>query len=452
MAASLVFAEYAQGLRYLIIVVGLLVVAAPTLRLQAAKHIQVNEALAIVALAFVISPLLMVYPMTGAGIGVMDALFESVSAVTTTGLTTVGSVQDKAKTFLFARAWIQWYGGLGIVVLSVALLMGHHMAARRLTEPTSGESLVTTARTYARRMLGVYVVLTSVGVVIAWLVVGDGFTAVAHILTAVSTAGFSTFDDNLAAIDSWPGRFVIISFALLGAVPLALYYRVYQHGWREAVADIELRALLVAILIVTVLLTGFMYVNANMLGSETLAHAVLLGISAQTSTGFSSLEVRQLDPASKLVLIAAMYVGGGVGSTAGGVKILRVLILLRLVQLVIQRTTMPSHAVLEPRLGGKMLESEDITRALLLLLLFAAVVLISWTTFVAFGHPSLDALFEVVSATGTVGLSTGVASPELHWALKMTLCIDMLFGRLEIIALLVILYPRTWFGKRATVA
>ncbi len=451
-AASLVFAEYALGLRYLAVVVGLLVVAAPTLRLETATSMQVNEALTIVALAFLVSALLMVYPIMGAGVGVMDALFESVSAITTTGLTTIESVEDKAATFLFARAWIQWYGGLGIVVLSVALLMGHHMAARRLTEPTSGESLVSTARAYARRMLTVYVVLTVVGVLGAWLLLGDGFTALTHILTAVSTAGFSTFDDNLAAIDNWPGRFVIISFALLGAVPLVLYHRLYQRGWRELFRDVELRALLLAVLVVSLILTGLMYISSNLPAGEALAHAFFLGVSAQTSTGFSTLEVQQLDPASKLVMIAAMCVGGGVGSTAGGVKILRVLILLRLVQLAIQRSAMPSHAVMESRLGGKRLESEDITRALVLLLLFAAVVLVSWTVFVAFGHPPLDALFDVVSATGTVGLSTGIASPELHWALKIVLCVDMLFGRLEIIALLVILYPRTWCGKRATTA
>lgn len=451
-AVSLVYGEFTPGLRYLGTAVTLFVLALPTLRLRVGTSIQVNEALSIVALAFLISPLLMVYPMMGAGIAPMDALFEAVSAVTTTGLTTLGSIEDKTRTFLFARAWAQWYGGLGIVVLSVALLMGHDIAARRLTEPSAGEPLVMTARSYARRMLAIYAVLTVLGVVLVWLVVGDGFTAVTHTLAAVSTGGFSSFDDNLGGIAAWPARYLIAGFGLLGAMPLALYYRVYQHGWRELSADVELRSLLVAVAIVTLLLYGFMHAGGTASAGEELRQALLLGISAQTTTGFSSFDLQQLDPASKLVVVASMAVGGGVGSTAGGIKILRVLILLRVVKLVIQRSAMPSHAVLVARLGGRALESRDVVWALVLLLLFVGVVMSSWTAFVAFDYAPLDALFEVVSATGTVGLSTGISGAELHWSLKLILCLDMLFGRLEFIALIVVLYPRTWIGKRATAA
>ena len=109
---------------------------------------------------------------------------------------------------------------------------------------------------------------------------------------------------------------------------------------------------------------------------------------------------------------------------------------------------MPSHAVYEPRLAGRLLEHDDIQRALLLIVLFLLVILLSWLVFLAFGYPALDSLFEVVSAAGTVGLSTGITHNELHPVLKMVLCMDMLVGRLEIVALLVVLYPSTWFGKR----
>ena len=100
------------------------------------------------------------------------------------------------------------------------------------------------------------------------------------------------------------------------------------------------------------------------------------------------------------------------------------------------------------RRGDRPLENDDIQRAMLLILLFAAVVLISWLVFVSFGYPPLNALFEVASATGTVGLSTGITHTDLPSTLKAVLCIDMLLGRVEIVALLIVLYPRTWFGKR----
>ena len=143
-----------------------------------------------------------------------------------------------------------------------------------------------------------------------------------------------------------------------------------------------------------------------------------------------------------------MAIGGSVGSTAGGIKILRLLILLRLFQLTVRRIAVPSHAVVEAKLGGRRLEDDDLLRALVLTALFIAVILLSWLPFVAAGYDPLNALFEVVSATATVGLSTGITATDLPTYLKAVLCADMLAGRLEIVALLIVLYPGSWFGKR----
>jgi trk system potassium uptake protein TrkH len=173
-----------------------------------------------------------------------------------------------------------------------------------------------------------------------------------------------------------------------------------------------------------------------------------MATSAQTTTGFASLPVSELDATAKLALILSMLVGGSVGSTAGGFKLWRLLLLLRLSQLVLHRIAMPDHAVVELRLGGRVIEADELTRGLLLMLLFATVVLFSWFPFLWFGHDPLNALFEVVSALATTGLSAGIASPELHPLLKGILCADMVLGRLEIVTVLVLFAPRTWFGKR----
>jgi len=436
------YGEQLMALRYLLVVAALLALGLPAARLRAPAHMQVNEALVVVALAFLLTPLLMAWPLAASGLSTGEALFEAISALTTTGLSTLAAIEDRSPALWFARAWMQWYGGLGIVVLSVGLLMGHQSAARRLVEPFRPETLASTARTFARRMLLVYVLLTLAGIALLWPLCGDALTAVTHTLSAVSTGGFSPFQDSLAGFPAWPVRYAVIALAVAAAVPLALYQRAWQHGWRSLTGDVELRALLLCGLAVAGLLWLFMD------RADALHHALLLGFSAQTTAGFSSLAVGGLDNASKLVLIMAMAVGGGLGSTAGGVKLLRMLILLRLVQLFLWRTAMPGRAVLQPRLGGKRLADDDLQRAVLLLVLFVLVVLLSWLVFVAFGHAPLDALFEVVSATGTVGLSTGITAPELHPVLKTVLCADMLLGRLEIVALLVLLYPRTWFGHR----
>ena len=449
LVASLVFQEYAIGLRYLAVITLLAILGVLSLRLPDASRIQVNESLCIVALAFTFSPLVMLYPMLGAGLPALDTLFEAVSAVTTTGLSTLPGVEELPRTFLLARAWMQWYGGLGIVVLSVALLLGHQLATRRLTEPVSDETLVTTSRIHARRMLTVYSALTLFFLLVVWWLTGDGFVALTHVLSAVSTGGFSSFDQSLGGMEPWSARYAVIAASLCGAIPLPFFYRVWQSGWREALCDMELRALLLCSLLLIALLAWLLAENMHLPWQDSLRHAVVIGISAQSTAGFTSLPIAQLDDSSKIALMVSMFIGGGVGSTAGGIKLLRLLILLRLLQFLMQRTAMSSHAVAEPRLGGKVLESDDVQRIMVLILLFGIVILCSWFTFVGYGYAPLDALFEVVSATGTVGLSTGITGQSLPALLKVVLCIDMLLGRLEIVALLVVLYPRTWFGKRA---
>jgi trk system potassium uptake protein TrkH len=148
-------------------------------------------------------------------------------------------------------------------------------------------------------------------------------------------------------------------------------------------------------------------------------------------------------------MILSMFVGGDVGSTAGGIKIVRLLILARLVQVLLQRTSVTPHAVLTPRLGGRRIEADEARDAVCLAALFAGVNAASWVAFLAAGYDPLNALFDVASATGTVGLSSGVTSADLPAALKAVLCFDMLAGRLEVVALLVLFYPRTWIGRRA---
>jgi len=441
--------EWQPAWHYAIIVLGLLAWGAWSAHQPAEQRIRGNEALAITALAFVLSPLLMAWPMMKGGIGYLDALFEAVSAVTTTGLSSLGSIEQRSHTFLFARAWMQWYGGLGIVVLSVALLMGHHAAARRLVGTAeSGESLLVTARVHARLSLLVYLAVTLLGLAVVWMLAGDGFTALLHVLSAVPTGGFSSFDTSLAALPK-PAAVAVTVIAFLCAVSLPLYWRAvragWPAGWYRVYQDVELRALLLGCLLIGGLLTLLAWRQGL---ADPWYHGFMMGISAQTTTGFATLPVADMDAASRATMIVSMLIGGSVGSTAGGFKLLRLLMLLRLLQLTLKRTAMPPHAVADPYLEGQKLEMDDLLRALQLILLFIAVLVLSWLPFVYMGYDPLDALFEVASACGTVGLSTGISRPELEAVLKGVLCFDMLAGRLEIVALLVVLYPRSWIERR----
>ncbi len=404
-----------------------------------ARPIQANEALVVSALAFVLAATLMTYPLGAAGLPALDAWFESVSGVTTTGLSMVPDPQNRSDAFLFTRAWMQWFGGLGMVVLSLALAAGRPADMRRLGDAGSDEeNLDESVRLHARRVLAVYAGMTVLGLALVWAAGVPLFEAVIHTLAAVSTGGFSGFTDSLAGLDRW-GQLALGVVACAGALPLLLFHRAYARGLSQLWVDPELRALGAALLLVTLLLWW--------LGRLTPADALAQAVFAQTTTGYSTLDLAGLDPAAKLVMILSMVTGGGVGSTAGGMKLLRVLVMIRIIQLAILRVQIPRHGVLQPELGGRTLEAPQIEHALLLLLLYPLVILMSWLPFLVLGYPPLDALFEICSAMGTVGLSVGITGPDLDDGLKLLLSLDMLLGRVEILALLVLLYPGTWYKR-----
>ena len=448
LAVSLIVGDWSISLRYGVVIGGLGAFGAGLARLRAPAKIQANEGMVLVALMFLFTPLVMSYPMMGSGLSFLDAFFEAISGVTTTGLSTKVTLVGAPPTFLFARAWMQWYGGLGIVVLSLALVMQPGLLAKGLavTEAET-DDLVGGTRAYARRALVVYAVLTALGIIGA-LSLGIGFfDAVLYTFAAVSTGGFAPHDGSLATF-GWPAQVWITLLCLAGAIPLAFYYRMLKEKRRVALDFLQLRAVVIASLVVSLAVVATMRLIGGMAWPQVLHHAPLVALSAQTTAGFSSISVGQLDVGSKLVLIFSMLVGGGVGSTAGGFKLLRLLIAASVLRLIVVRTCLPKHAVIEPRLAGRRLQDREIQAALLLIVLFVAVVALSWLPFVAMGYNPLDSLFEVASATGTVELSVGVTSATLPPLLKGILCVDMLMGRLEIMAWLVMLYPGTWFGRR----
>jgi trk system potassium uptake protein TrkH len=448
-AVALGYGDRTLGLRFALIALVLVAASLPWVRLTVPTNIRANEALSVTALAFLIGALSQTYPFMAAGIALPDALFEAVSGITTTGLSCLASVEDKPKAFLFARSWMQWYGGLGIVILSLALLMGHErIAVRLLGRSPETEGFAVGIRRYARQVVGVYLLLTLLAASLLWATGLDAFTATVHSLSAVSTGGFSTYDHSLAGLRGSVAAWVVTVSGLMGAVALALYYRIWEQGWRSLTDDTESRGLFAMLALSGCLLTLSLHSSGSLGWGESVKHAFLLGISAQTTTGYSSLDVGQLQPLSKLILMLSMFIGGDVGSTAGGVKLLRLLTVLILLRFIIRATGAPSHAVNEPRLAGRRLSQPESNAVLALLAMFVLVIILSWVPFLALGYDPLNSLFEVVSATATTGLSAGISGPGLHPVLKGVLCLDMLAGRLEVLALLVLLYPGTWFGTR----
>jgi trk/ktr system potassium uptake protein len=367
--------------------------------------------------------------------------------VTTTGLTTLTSVENLPISVLFMRSWAQWYGGLGILVLVIALLSSHQAIARRLLKSDSHHGLDTTMHRYARRVSTTYAGLTLAAIALLWIAGANPMQAVAHALSGISTGGFSTFDASLRGFDSsaiWLGT-AFISFC--GAVSLPLYAELKPKRFGRFFSNEEFLGLVAMILVAWLLLLISFYDGTTPL-LDAAQDSAMLAISAQTTTGYTTTTVAALSPFAKLVLIVSMTIGGNMGSTAGGVKTLRVLLFLQLAKLTIQRLRIPAHAMVEFRLAGQYYEDRELLRALFYVLLFVGICVLSWSTFVAAGYQPLDSLFEVVSAAGTVGLSTGITRADLEAPLKLVLALDMLAGRLEIVALLVLIHPGLWFGRR----
>jgi trk system potassium uptake protein TrkH len=416
-------------------------------RARAPHELQRNEALVVTVAAFVLSPLVMSGPLVFQGIPWLDAFFEAVSGVTTTGLSTLGSIEERSQTFLMARAWMQWVGGLGFVVLSLALVLEPGFATRRLgassLEPTN---IAGSMREHARRVLLVYLTLSTLGLVGLLFLGASVFDAVLHTFAGVSTGGFAPRDASLEPL----GRSLqcgVLGLSVLGAISLPLYLQLLRTRGRRLRDDVEARVLLGFIIIVLSLLVVATRIGSPPGGAFEYDLA-LLSISAQTTAGFSTFALDGLPGMAKAVLIGSMVTGGSIGSTAGGLKLLRVLLVVRLIQWLIAQTRLPSHALSAPTLSGARVELPELMRAAAVILLFLGVLAASWLAFLAYGYAPLDALFEVASATGTVGLSVGIARPDLEPFLKGVLCMDMLLGRLEVFAVIVALSPRTWIGRR----
>jgi trk system potassium uptake protein TrkH len=448
LVVSIILGDYRVTLRYAIIVVGIFTMGFFLQRLPTPKRIQTNEAMVITALAFLFAPMVMTWPIMASGLSFGDALFETISGVTTTGLSVTASVADKPAIFLFSRSWMQWVGGLGIVILFVATMIRPGLVAKRIGDLEDyEEDLVGSTRTHARRVIIVYSILTGFGIIVLGLLGAGWFNSIIYSLSAVSTGGFSPHDASLAGLNSQWSQAIVILLSVAGAIPLVLYFRSFKEGGRVLLRDRQLQGLLIAGLVAALLMALFLN-RDGFSWLQALHHGVLNAFSAQSTAGFATLDISQLNAGAKITLIFSMLLGGGVGSTAGGIKILRLLILGRLLNNFLQRPGMPRQAVAEASLGRRRLETDEIQSALSIVFLFLTFIGISWLVFVGMGHNPLDSLFEVVSAIGTVGLSSGISAPDLHPILKGVLCADMLLGRLEIIAWLVLFYPRTWIGRR----
>jgi trk system potassium uptake protein TrkH len=448
LAVSVAWAPFPATLTLAATAALLAAVAVPSARLEVPEDLQRNEAIVVTALTFTLASLALTPAMAAYGLGWADAWFHAVSAVTTTGLTTLPPGFDPGFAFHFLGAWVQWVGGLGVLVLALALLMHSGPALARLgVDERETESLAGGTRAHARHALAVYALL-SVVALLALLALGVApGSALLHVMAGASTGGFSPLPGNAAGLEGWDARGVLIALCFAGAVSFSFYYRGLYRSPRAVWADPALRILLAMTALAFAAVWWLESVTPGAAAADA-RDAAFMVISAQATAGFSTVDAGAMSPGSQLVMVLSMFTGGDVGSTAGGIKLLRLLILLRLLELVVARVSVARGTRLVVRVEGRRVVPREVEMAVALVIGFLALIALSWLVFLAAGLPPLGALFDVVSAITNTGLSTGVAAHDLSAPLKGLLCLGMLAGRVEIIGLVVLLYPATGFGKR----
>ncbi|WP_319506427.1 TrkH family potassium uptake protein [uncultured Methanolobus sp.] len=408
-------------------------------------ELETKEALIIVALVFPISALLSAIPMSlTTGMPFIDAYFESVSAVTTTGLSVAPA--DVGPVFLFARSWGQWVGGIGIILVVLSVLISPGTTASRMYKANYGDMKIKPTVIATTRTLGkVYIIITLVSIVLLLMSGMSLFDSICHALCCVSTGGFSTRAESIGAYQGSMIPAAVSISCLLGAVSFVLYPYLFKKP-EKFFKNLELRAFLVFTTIGAILF-AFTLAKEDM-EYNLIKESLFQVISAVSTAGFSTVDLSILSDASKAVLIFMMWIGGNVGSTAGGIKVFRVLLLFKVVHNVLLRLFLPRETITPIKIEDHIVESDEIYNLVTFMLLYTLILVVSSFVFMTYGVNTNSSVFEVSSALSTVGLSAGVTNAAMPVILKLVLIIDMLFGRIEIIPLILLFMPGTWIKRK----
>lgn len=403
-----------------------------------------KEALVIAAVIFPLTAAIYAVPVSvTTGMPFLDAFFETVSGITTTGLSVAPT--GAGAVFLLTRSWLQWIGGIGIVLIVLSLIVPPGVSAFRLFSANFGEKKLKPSVAATAKLLGkIYLIISLIAFVLLFVAGMSPFDALCHTFSTVSTGGFSTQSASIAGFQGVLIPAAVIVACVMGSINFALYAKVLSDPL-SIIRGVQFRWFAVVAVAGTALLLITMAPLESL--AQALPDAVFQALSALTTAGFSTVDVSLLPDSSKAVLTGLMWIGGSVGSTAGGIKILRLIIIVRIMHLVFIRFFLPKEALTPLKVGGEVMETEAVYHVITFVLLYMLVIIISAFTFMLYGVGLDNALFEVSSALGTVGLSCGVTGAALPGVLKAVLIGDMLLGRIEIIPLCILFFPRTWWRR-----
>lgn len=387
--------------------------------------------------------------------GFADAYFEAMSGLTTTGATILSyPLEDHLQSVLFWRALLQWLGGMGIIVLSVAVLTRLTSGGRKLVESEapgpSLHKLKPTIMQTAKLLWLVYVFFTFAEIIILKILGVSFYEAVYHSFTTMSTGGFSIHTSSISYY-SLMVHWVIIFFMIIAGANFTLHYYAL-HGRRDSYhKDSEFKFYLILIGFVVAII--FIDLSASgYIGFKSLTDSAFQTVSIMTTTGFTSANYANWSSFSRFMILMLMFIGGCAGSTAGAMKQVRILLLFKMLKRKLQQLLHP-HAVIHVRLGKSVVSDKILNTITMFFFAYILVFIVSTAALLLMGLDMLSGASAAAACLGNIGPALGIVGPDYSYVMlpdtaKVWLTILMWIGRLEIFTALILFIPTTY--KRET--
>ena len=381
----------------------------------------------------------------------IDAFFESTSGITTTGSTIIPNLEQVSYGILLWRALLQWLGGIGIIVMAIAILPMLSIGGMQLFKAESYETpdkIIPRAAIFASGISIVYIILTSIWAFMLWFAGMPIFDSITHAMTTLATGGYSTKSESLGAFNSVNIEIIIVFGMIVGSLPFIHYLSILKNGWKNLINDQQVKWFLLILFFLILIVTFNLYINGENFFSS-LRVSIINVVSIVTGTGFGTDDFSQWGGFATTLLLILMFIGGCAGSTTCGLRMARVLVLIANAKTQVLKLLTP-HAVIIPYYNKKPIP-ESVTESVMgFFFLYILVFIIISCLLGSLGLDFMTSLSGAASAIGNVGPGLGeMIGPNGTYAQipnlgKLILCSGMILGRLEIFAILVMFTASFW--------
>ena len=387
-----------------------------------------------------------------ASLSVTDAVFESFSGLTTTGATVITGLDLLPKSILFYRQQLQWLGGMGIVALAVAVLPmlgigGMQLYRAESPGPVKNDNLVPRLAETAKALWYIYLGLTVICALAYWAAGMSLFDAICHSFSTIAIGGFSTHDASLGYFDSATINMIAVLFMFLAGINFALHFTAWQHrNVEHYLKDPETKFYSAIMFFLALFTVSVLYMTETYAAEDALVHGLFQSVSIMSTTGFTTADFSAWPYALPYLLIYASIVGACAGSTGGGMKVIRILLIFKQGIREIQRLIHP-NAIISVKLGRNLVPDRVIEAVWGFFAVYVLVYLVLLIMLLAMGMDVITAFSAVGACLNNLGPGlAGVAASYADIAdpAKWVLSLAMLLGRLEIFTLLVLFMPMFW--------